>query len=149
MNKRNKMLMISWYYRRLMLVRYFVPVLFFINLYWIFIEMTHQHLLVIVPIVQFLIYIVCFCEQYLFANSKVDKLKYHQYLLIIGLVLGSISFFSQNIMLYFPLTIHICVVCLAFLVKILLINRIYQINHNVDNFYLKYNSQLNNLKKGK
>lgn len=149
MNYRKKTTIVAWQYRRIMLVRYLIPMLFFINLYWLIIEFSQQKILSTIPAFQLLLMIICIIEQYSFANQKVKILKYHYYVLWISSGLGFLSFLSNSIMLYLPFGIHLVIASISLLLKILLIKRVVAINNNQDKFYLQYNSQLKKLMKGK
>lgn len=149
MNHKKKTTIIAWQYRRLMLPRYLIPMLFFINLYWLIIEASQQHILLIVPAFQLVLMIICIVEQYLFANQKVKVLKYHYYILFISGVLGLLSFVSSSIQLYLVFGIHLVVVIFALILKLLLVKRVVEINNNQDKFYLQYNNQLKKLMKGR
>lgn len=149
MNYKKKTMVIAWQYRRLMLPRYFIPVLFFINLYWLIIESSQQKILLIIPALQLLLMLVCIVEQYLFANQKIKILKYHFYILYISGVLGLLSLLSNSIRLYLPFGVHLVVVLITLLLKVALVKRVVAINNNQDKFYLQYNNQLKKLMKGK
>ncbi|HLR43212.1 MAG TPA: hypothetical protein VK067_08255 [Pseudogracilibacillus sp.] len=148
----------TMYFNRYLLVRYISALFFFTNLYWFISLLLSDSSLYFLPLLLLIVLVISIAEQVKMYGNHTNNAKHTRYcfviLLFTNVVLIAPTCFSSIFTQFYPFLLNqqkskilvLAILVIGILLTVLILNRLYKINHNEDTHYeriKKYEEAIN------